>query len=160
MSFAPTIEIVQTTPVKDIGNIGHVYVASINAYKNRLQMNSYRRPARIRTIRFLRRLVTNKKISQYKHRHRNYKKTGGEQYEAFYDTQSCTLQQRLQSLVPGKTLNCPYIPLIHLNPYPFMYQHYKIRPKLSVSNSDRIINNLYFRLQIILIFLLRILHKK
>lgn len=95
MSFVPTIGIVWTMPVKNIGNIGHVFIAGINTCKNRLQMNPYRRPARIHTIRFLRRLVENLEISQYKHRRRNHKTTGGEPYEAFFDTQSCTLQQRL-----------------------------------------------------------------
>ncbi|MDH3719960.1 MAG: hypothetical protein OES64_01545 [Desulfobacteraceae bacterium] len=46
-------------PVKDIGIVGHVYIAGINIYKNRLQMKPYRRAVRISTIRFHRRLVTN-----------------------------------------------------------------------------------------------------
>jgi len=54
MYFVPTTGIVWTMPAKNIGNIGHVYIAGINTYKNQLQMNPYHRPARIRTIRFLR----------------------------------------------------------------------------------------------------------
>jgi hypothetical protein len=59
MYFAPITGNVWTMPVKDIGNIGHVFLAGINTYKNRLQMKLYRRQAQIRTIRFLRRLAKN-----------------------------------------------------------------------------------------------------
>ena len=95
MYFVPTTEIVWTMPVKDIGNIGHVYIAGINTYKNRLQVNPYRRPAWIHTIRFLRQQVEKQKILQSKHPHSSKKTIGGERYEAFYVTQSCTLQRRL-----------------------------------------------------------------
>jgi hypothetical protein len=59
MSFVPIIGIVWTRSVKNIGIIGHVYIAGINTYKNPLQMNPFHRVARICTIRFLRRWAKN-----------------------------------------------------------------------------------------------------
>jgi hypothetical protein len=69
MYFAPFTGSVWTMPAKDIGNVGHVFIAGIKICMNRLQMKLYRRQARIRTILSLRQSVENLKILRYKQPH-------------------------------------------------------------------------------------------